>query len=79
MRAWQVQEAKSHLSDLIRNAKLNPQLITVRGNPEVVVISAKQYSKLNKTEDSIIEIMQRCPHKINLKRSKDKRVRKIKF
>lgn len=79
MKAWQVQEAKSHLSDLIRNAKLNPQLITVRGNPEVVVISAKQYSKLNKTEDSIIEIMQRCPHEIDLKRSKDKRVRKIKF
>jgi len=80
MRAWQVQEAKSHLSDLIRNAKLNPQMITVRGNPEVVVISAKQYSKLNKSEDSIIDILQSIPKGFKIpKRSKDKRIRKIKF
>lgn len=80
MKSWQVQEAKMHLSDLIRNAKLNPQLITVRGHAEVVVISTKQYSKLNKSELSIFDVMQKFPHKKNdfvTTRSKDKSLRKV--
>jgi prevent-host-death family protein len=82
MKAWQVQEAKMHLSDLIRNAKLNPQLITVRGNAAVVVISTKQYSKLNKSELSIFDVMQKFPYKkmeLAPKRSADKKLRKIKL
>ena len=63
MHTWQVQEAKSKLSDLIRSAKFSPQLITVRGNPEVVVMSAQQYSKLQKPELTILNIMQKFPHK----------------
>lgn len=79
MKTWQVQEAKTKLSSLIRCAKQNPQMITVHGNPEVVVLSAKQYSKLSKTENSILEIMQSIPYKDFKfpKRSKDSRTRKI--
>ncbi len=80
MKVWQVQEAKTKLSDLIRNAKLNPQLITVRGHAEVVVMSTKQYSKLNKSELSIFEVMQKFPHKkleLAGKRSKDSKQRNI--
>lgn len=82
MRAWQVQEAKTKLSDLIRSAKLNPQMITVRGHPEVIVISTKQYSKLNKSELSILDVMQKFPHKkmdLAGKRSKDSKLREISF
>jgi prevent-host-death family protein len=80
MKAWQVQEAKMKFSDLIRHAKLNPQLITVRGHGEVIVISVKQYSKLKKSNLSFFDVMQKCPYK-NLKldtnRIRDTKLRKI--
>jgi len=80
MKAWQVQEAKMKFSDLIRHAKLNPQLITVRGHGEAIVMSVKQYSKLSKADLSIFDVMQKFPHK-NLKldtaRIKDTKLRKI--
>jgi prevent-host-death family protein len=39
--------AKSHLSELIKNASSgSAQKITVRGKPAVVVLSAQQYEKL---------------------------------
>jgi prevent-host-death family protein len=82
MHTWQVQEAKSKLSDLIRSAKSSPQLITVRGNPEVVVISAQQYSRLQKPELSLLNIMQKFPHKeINFSKArvKSSKLRKTKF
>ena len=82
---WQVQEAKMSLSDLIRNAQISPQLITVRGHPEVVVLSTKFYSKLTKAPLSIVDIMQKFPYKsldfvkkVNA-RSRDKKLRKIDF
>ncbi len=80
MKAWQVQEAKAKFSDLIHNAKLNPQLITVRGHPEAVVISIKQYSKFSKPDLSLFEVMQKFPHpdlKIATKRSKNSKLREI--
>ena len=82
---WQMQEAKMSLSDLIHNAQTDPQLITVRGRPEVVVLSTKSYSKLTKTTLSIFDIMQKFPdrdHKKNLnidRRFKDKKLRKVDF
>lgn len=82
MHTWQVQEAKSKLSDLIRSAKLSPQLITVRGNPEVVVMSAQQYSRLQKPELSLLNIMQKFPHKeINFSKTriKSSKLRKTGF
>lgn len=79
MKSWQVQEAKMQLSELISMAKSNPQLITLRGNPEVVVISTKFFNKLSK-EMSIFDIMQKFPDKnlnFELSRSRDKKTRKI--
>ncbi len=83
MQTWQVQEAKMSLSDLIRQAKISPQLITVRGHPEVVVLSTKAYSKISKAPLSIFDVMQKFPQgklgkNLDLdKRSKDKKLRKI--
>ena len=80
MQTWQMQEAKMNLSDLIRHAKLSPQLITVRGNPEVVVLSTKTYSKMKGKEISIFDIMQKCPDKklkLGGKRSTDSKLRKV--
>ncbi len=72
---WQVQEAKQRLSEVIRQAKLNgPQMITYRGEPTVWIISDKDYSKLTKHREGIIDFFQRSPHKeieLNIKRRKD--------
>ncbi|MFM8316679.1 MAG: type II toxin-antitoxin system Phd/YefM family antitoxin [Deltaproteobacteria bacterium] len=40
MKTWQMQEAKAKFSELIKNVvNKEPQLISVRGKPTVVVIS----------------------------------------
>lgn len=80
MKSWQAQEAKMRFGDLIKNALISPQLITVRGHPEVVVLSTEEYSKLTKPELSVFDVMQKFPHKnfsLKTKRSKDKSLRKI--
>jgi prevent-host-death family protein len=43
---WQVQEAKSRLSELLRCAKERPQTITQHGRPTAVVLSVEDYHKL---------------------------------
>jgi prevent-host-death family protein len=46
-RAWQLQEAKALLSELVRMAATNgPQQITVRGELAAVVLSRADYDKL---------------------------------
>jgi len=46
MKTWQLQHAKNHLSEVVRNA-LNegPQAITLHGKPSAVVISFDEYNK----------------------------------
>jgi prevent-host-death family protein len=46
-RAWQLQEAKAQLSELVKRAVTDgPQEITVRGEPAAVVLSRADYDKL---------------------------------
>jgi prevent-host-death family protein len=41
MQTWQLQEAKAHLSEAVRDAeRAGPQQITVHGRPEAVVFVA---------------------------------------
>ena len=47
MKTWQVQQAKTHLSELIEQARTDgPQLITRHGNEQAVVLSVEEYNKL---------------------------------
>ena len=49
METWQLQDAKAHLSELVKKASSGaPQEITLRGRSTVVVLSTQQYKKLNK-------------------------------
>ncbi len=46
---WQLQHAKSRLSELITSADVSgPQVITVRGQRKAVVLSAAEYERLNR-------------------------------
>jgi prevent-host-death family protein len=49
MATWQVQEAKTRLSEVIERAeKEGPQTITKHGKAKAVVLSAEAYEKMQK-------------------------------
>ena len=46
MHTWQLQEAKARLSEVVRQAEREgPQVITVRGKEEAVVLSRADYDQ----------------------------------
>jgi antitoxin Phd len=75
MKAWQVQQAKQRLSEVIRLAgSEGPQMITNRGEPIVWVISDKEYAALTQHQESIVDFFQRSPHRdieLPIERRKD--------
>ncbi len=78
MKTWQLQHAKNHLSEVVRNA-LNegPQAITLHGKPSAVVISFDEYNKamnVRKPGEALSSFFHNSPLRnsgIELKRSKD--------
>lgn len=62
METWQLQDAKAHLSDLVKKASSGkPQEITLRGKPVVVVLSAQQYEKLKQPKQSLVKFLRQSP------------------
>lgn len=74
MYQWQLQKAKAHLSQVVKNAlNQGPQGISLHGEPTVVVISKKEFDKLKKPKPTFLDLMRRSPLvgiKLNLKRSR---------
>lgn len=72
MDAWQLQEAKARLSELVKKAaKDGPQRITVHGKPAAVLISNDEYERLKHPPGGLIEFMRRSPLfgvRLNLRR-----------
>ncbi|MDR1972041.1 MAG: type II toxin-antitoxin system Phd/YefM family antitoxin [Treponema sp.] len=59
---WQLQEAKAMLSEVVKSAAKEPQIITVRGEEKAVVLSMDEYKKLRKPEKpSLYEFFQNSP------------------
>ena len=62
MRNWQLQDAKAHLSQLVKEAMAHgPQEISLRGEPAVIVISKNQYLRLLKPTPSFIDFIRHSP------------------
>ncbi len=62
MRTWQIQEAKTHLSELVRETeRVGPQAITWHGREVAVVLSKTEYERLTGASQSLVEFMQRSP------------------
>jgi prevent-host-death family protein len=62
MRSWQLQQAKAHLSQVVKEAMLNgPQEISLHGEPVVILISKAEYDKLVKPKPSFVEFMRKSP------------------
>lgn len=74
MESWQLQDAKAHLSELIKKASSgSPQEITLRGKPAVVVLSTQQYEKLKQPKQKLVKFLRQSPltgMDINLERDK---------
>jgi antitoxin Phd len=75
MKEWQTQEAKQHFSKVVRKAQQEgPQKITYRGEECAWVVSAKDYTKMKKRKDTLVEFFQKSPHrdiKLKIERRKD--------
>lgn len=62
MTHWALQDAKAHLSELVKKAqKQGPQYISVRGDPAVVVISQKEYQSLTTPTISLVDFFRQSP------------------
>lgn len=74
MKQWQLQEAKAKLSNLVKCAQNDgPQKITVNNKDAVIVISAKEYSKLVSSKKSLVSFLRDSPifnSNLNLERDK---------
>lgn len=74
MQTWQLQEAKNRLSEVVRHAHQGPQLITLRGKEEAVVLSFDEYQRLTqprKTWAELLGEMAQSGIELDLGRSRD--------
>lgn len=74
MQTWQLQEARNRLSEVVRHAHQEPQLITLRGRGEAVVLSFDDYQKLTqprKTWAELLGEMAQTGMELDLSRSRD--------
>lgn len=74
MKTWPLQDAKAHLSELVKKAfSGQPQEITLRGKPAVVVLSVQQYKKLKQPKQKLVTFLRQSPLvdlDINIERDK---------
>jgi antitoxin Phd len=61
MRAWQLQDAKAHFSQLVREAVNGPQQITLHGKAVVVIITQAEYDKLTQPKISFVQWIRQSP------------------
>lgn len=62
MHSWQIQEAKSKLSELIKCAESEgPQGITLHGRSVAVVMTRSLFDQLTGNERSFVEFMRQSP------------------
>ena len=71
--AWQLQEAKNKLSEVVERAIRNgPQEITKHGKKTAVILSMKDYHKLRKRKGSLADFFHNSPlGDISFERVKD--------
>jgi prevent-host-death family protein len=62
MQSWQMQDAKVHLSELVKLTESEgPQEITLHGHSVAVVLSRKAFDRLTGNGQSLVEFMRNSP------------------
>ena len=63
---WPLQDAKARFSELVRRARSEgPQLVTVHGRDEVVVVAADEFRRLKgeRTGRALVDALQASPYR----------------
>jgi prevent-host-death family protein len=63
---WRLHDAEARFSELVRRARSEgPQLVTVRGRDEVVVIAAEEFRRLTSdlSGEALVAALQASPHR----------------
>jgi prevent-host-death family protein len=61
-RAWQLQDAKNKLSEVVDRAIAEgPQVLTRRGREAAVVISVDDFKRLTRPKDSLVSFLRKSP------------------
>jgi len=72
---WQLQEAKSHFSEVVDEALSHgPQQITRHGEEVVVILSSKEFRRLTRPKGDIVDFFSQSPFAeadIDLSRSRE--------
>jgi prevent-host-death family protein len=74
MATWQIQQAKSKLSELIELSRSEgPQTITKHGKPRAVILSMEEYESMRRKKPDFIEFLLTIPKfdDLDLERSRD--------
>jgi antitoxin Phd len=61
MKTWQLQKAKAHLSDVVRQCNFEPQIISLRGVNTAVMINYEEYKKLSGPKKNIVSFLRSSP------------------
>lgn len=62
MQTWQMQEAKAHMSELVKRAQQSgPQEITLHGRSVAVVLSRETFDRLAGANQSLVDFMRHSP------------------
>lgn len=62
MQAWQLQNAKNRLSEVVDNAvRKGPQVITRHGKETVVVVSIEEYRRLRRSRTDLVDFLRVSP------------------
>jgi len=71
--AWKLQDAKNKFSEVVEKAlKTGPQEITRHGKKTAVLLSMKDYLKLKRKKNSLVQFFRSSPLSgIDLERAKD--------
>ena len=66
--AWQLQEAKQRLSEVVRRTiEEGPQVITRHGRASVVIVAAEEFEKLKGRRSDFKEFLRKAPDIAGLK------------
>lgn len=61
MKNWALQDAKAKLSEVVKQAELGPQQISVRGKAAAVVLSQTDYCRLIDQKPDFVTFIARSP------------------
>ncbi|MFZ5511453.1 MAG: type II toxin-antitoxin system Phd/YefM family antitoxin [Pseudomonadota bacterium] len=61
-KAWALQDAKNHFSEVVDRALQDgPQTVTRHGREAVVIVSAEEFKRLTQPEESLADFFRRSP------------------